>query len=174
MLRRICVVLSLLGSLAAVAHAGPGQAKRDEIREKIRALRIARLIQVLDLDERGAARLTPIVDRGYDQIAAIAKDSGAARRELRLLVVAHPPDDVKINRLVDRLLANKARVEAVESSMLADMRRVLSPVQVARLVVVLPEINHQIQQQIRRAAGLGAGANRPGAPDEHPESDESL
>ena len=165
MFRRIFFVLSLFGSLAAVAHAGPGQAKREEIREKIRAMRIARLIQVLDLDERGASRLTPIIDRAYDQMAAITKDSGEARRDLRLLVVIQPPDAVKINRLIDRLLANKAKVEAVEASMLADVRRVLSPVQMARLVVVLPEINHQIQQQIRRAAGIGpGGANRPGLP----------
>jgi Spy/CpxP family protein refolding chaperone len=162
MLRRFCLglcfIFSLLGAFNAVAHAGPGQAKRDQIRERIRAMRIARLIQILDLDEKGAARLTPIIDRAYDQINAIAKDSGQARRELRVLVVAQPPDGARINRLIDRLLANKAKVQAIEVNMTADVRRVLAPVQVARLVVVLPEINHQIQQQIRRAAGLRPGA----------------
>jgi hypothetical protein len=46
------------------------------------------------------------------------------------------------------------------------VRRVLTPTQVARLVVVLPEINHQIQQQIRRAAGVQGPP--PGTRDELP------
>lgn len=150
MLRRICLVLVLIGS---TAYAGPGQAKRDEIKSKIRALRIARVVEILDLDEQGAAHLAPLMNHAYDEIATISQDSGEARRELRILILAKVPDNGKINVLIDRLLANKAKIETVESRMFGEVRRILQPSQVARLVVVLPEINHQIQQQIRGALG---------------------
>jgi Spy/CpxP family protein refolding chaperone len=169
-LKKLILVLCL--ALAApLAHAAPGggngRAARDEVREKIRALRIARVIEALDLDEQGAARLAPILDRAYDDIAAVAKDSGEARRELRVLVLAQPPDDARMNRLIDRLLANKQKIDALESGIIVQVRKVLTPAQVGRLVVVLPEINHQIQQQIRKAVRGGA----PGQPGGGPEGD---
>jgi Spy/CpxP family protein refolding chaperone len=157
-----------LGALApAAALAGPGgngkAGAREVIREKIRALRIARIIEALDLDEAGAARVAPVLDRAYDEIAAVTRDSGEARRELRVLVLAQPADEARINHLVDRLLANKTKIDALENAMLVQVRKVLTAVQVARLVVVLPEINHQIQQQIRRALRPGGPGTPPGA-----------
>ncbi len=159
----LCLALA-----APVAHAAPGgpngprAAARDEVRETIRALRIARIIEALDLDEPGAARLAPILDRAYDDIAVVAKDSGEARRELRMLVTVQPPDDARMNRLIDRLLANKQKVDALENGMIVQLRKVLTPTQVGRLVVVLPEINHQIQQQIRKAVRGGGPGGGPG------------
>src|SRR5262249_12095872 len=132
-------------------------AVREEIKEKIRAMRIARLITVMDLDEAATARLTPILNRTYDQIGEIGRDSGQARRELRQLLGGPHADETRVNQLIDRLVANKSRIDALETGMIGEVRRVLTPTQVARMVVVLPEINHEIQQQIRNAV-------RPGAP----------
>src|SRR5262249_33485261 len=127
MLRKL-LILFTLASAAGPAMAQKG-ALRDEIKEKVRALRIARLIEALDLDESGAARLMPILNRSYDQIGEVAKDSGQARRELKTLVGPEHgdhPDDARINRLIDRLLANKLKVEGLENQMIADVRKVLT------------------------------------------------
>src|SRR5262249_24475540 len=160
MMLRKWLILLVLGGVGSPVLAQKGAIPggvRDEIKEKVRALRIARVIEALDLDENGAARLMPILNRAYDQIGEVAKDSGQARRELRSLVGAERRDEARINKLVDRLLANNMKIDELENQMIVDVRRVLTPSQVARQVVVLPEINHQIQQQIRAAA-------RPGAP----------
>ncbi len=172
MLRKLMIVF-VLGALAAAPAQAQKPGVRDEVMERIRALRIARLIEALDLDEHGAARLTPILDRSYGQIAAVAKDSGQARRELKGLVAAEHPDDARINQIVDHLLANKLKIDELENQMIGDIRKVLTAAQVARLVVVLPEINHQIQQQIRNAVRPGnrndvpqrPGRGNPGAED---------
>jgi len=155
MLRKLLILFTLIGApLPALAQKG---AVRDQIKEKIRAMRIARLITVMDLDEAATARLTPILNRTYDEIGDIGKDSGQARRELRQLLGGPRPDEARVNQLIDRLVANKARIDALETGLVGEVRRVLTPTQVARMVVVLPEINHEIQQQIRNAV-------RPGAP----------
>lgn len=166
MSRVLLYVVTLLGLALPSAHAAPpGQGgKREEIKERIKAMRIARVVELLDLDERGATRVAPILDRAYDEIAGITTDSGEARRELKMIVMVQPPDDGRMNRLIDRLLANKAKIESIEMNMFAEVRKVLTASQVARLVVVLPEINHQIQQAIKNAAR----PNRPGGPAEDP------
>jgi hypothetical protein len=156
MFRKLWIVF-VLGLTATPALAQKGAGVREEIKEKIRAMRIARLITVMNLDESETARLTPILDRTYDQIGAIGRDSGQIRRELRQLINAQQRDDGRMNGLIDRLVANKAKIEELENQMIGEVRKVLTPTQVARMVVVLPEINHEIQQQIRNAV-------RPGAP----------
>jgi Spy/CpxP family protein refolding chaperone len=149
-MRRILALC--LAALAFMPAAAGAQKRRDELREKVRAFRVARLIEVLDLDEQTTTKLMVVLNKGYDQMADLARDSGAARRELRGLLVTDRPDDARVNGLVDRLLANKTKMEALRDGMLRDARKVLSPRQVGRLVLALPEIEQQINQKIRRAA----------------------
>lgn len=166
-LRTTILMLCLAVAGAAFAQKpGPGPAPggdnkiRAKVQERVRALRVARLIERLDLDEAGVAKLMPILDRAYDEIGALAKDAGDARRELMALVAADKPDEARINKLVDKLIAAKQKMDKIGDDMIRDMRKVLTPVQAGKLVVALPEINRQIQQQIRRAAGMGPGGGR--------------
>lgn len=174
-MKRIFAITLALAGFCAVVHAAPEDrraARQDAIREKLRTVRIARLIEALDLDTAGAARLMPVLDRGYDEISAVSRQSGAARRELRALVVAERPDDARVNQLVDQLLGNRARIENLQQEMVRGVRKVLTPKQAGRLVLVLPEIERQLQQQIRRAAR--GGLNKPGfAPDSFDSDDET-
>ena len=112
------------------------------------------------LDERTASRLLPIVNKAYDDIGAVAKDAGESRRELRRLIEAGSNDAQAINALIDRLVGNKMRVDQLETEMFRDVRKVLTPLQLARLVLILPEINRELQQQVRRAA-KGEGPEEP-------------
>ena len=156
MWRRIGMI-SMVLALAAPAAAQP---LRERVREKMKVLRMARVVEVLDLDERTSARLMPILNKAYDDIGAVAKNSGEARRELRRLVEAGSNDPEPINALIDRLVANKMRIDQLETEMFREVRKVLTLQQLARLVLVLPEINRQLQQQVRRAA-KGEGPEEP-------------
>lgn len=174
MTRLVRLIVLALGLMVAVtpAHAGPGErrAAREQLREKLRAVRIARLVEALNLDGDTAARLMPVLDRGYDAISAISRQSGAARRELRILLASERPernDDARILQLVDQLAENRARIEQLTAEMLRGVRQVLTPRQVGKLVLVLPEIEKQLQLQIRRAARQ-AGALPGGDPDDDP------
>jgi Spy/CpxP family protein refolding chaperone len=152
--------IGMMAMVLAVAAPAPGQPLREKLREKIKILRMARLVEVLELDERTATRLLPIVNKAYDDIGAVAKNAGEARRELRRLVEAGSNDAQAINTLIDRLVANKLRVDQLETEMFREVRKVLTPLQLARLVLILPEINRELQQQVRRAA-KGEGPEEP-------------
>jgi hypothetical protein len=167
MLRLIALTLSLLFATAPPALAqkpggggGNGQ-MREKVRERVKALRIAKLIELLEMDDQTVAKIMPVINKGYDEIGAVAKESGEARRELQGLMGVDKPDNDKINRLIDRLLVNKGKVERIEEQMLAGARKVLAPAQMGKLIVVLPEVNQQIQRMIKRAAE-GEGPNAQG------------
>ena len=152
--------IGMMAMVLALAAPAPAQPLREKLREKIKILRMARLVEVLELDERTATRLLPLVNKAYDDIGAVAKDAGEARRELRRLIEAGSNDAQAINALIDRLVANKMRVDQLETEMFREVRKVLTPLQLARLVLILPEINRELQQQVRRAA-KGEGPEEP-------------
>jgi Spy/CpxP family protein refolding chaperone len=168
------LLLAMSLALPVAAHAEPGggggREMREKVREKVKAYRIARLIEILNLDEKEATRLMPLVNKAYDEIAAVTKETADTRRELQDLMGAGTADDARMNTLIDKMLANRGKIERIEEDLIRDARKVLSANQVAKLVITLPEINHEIQQQIRRAA-RGERLNedtvpRPGAPDD--------
>jgi Spy/CpxP family protein refolding chaperone len=178
MFRRVIasVVLGLLvaaGAGAARAQNG-AEDKREKIREKVRVLVMTQLIEKLDLDEKTAMKLKPIIERSLDDAAAIAKDSGALRRELRRLLRSGNAKDAEINKLIDRLVENRAKVHKVETDLMTEARKVLKPAQAARFVVVLPRMRARIENAIRRAAESRKGAPADSRDDAEMEDDEEF
>src|SRR5688572_9304751 len=157
------LVLALL--LAGGANAAWAQKddKREKARERIRAIVVTQLIEKLDLDDKTAAKLMPILEKAQDEAAAIQRDNRAARQELRRMHRRGNAKDAEILRLVDRLVENREKAHKVEAEMVAEARKVLKPMQAARLIVVLPRIKARIAAEIRKAVegkrGGGAGAD---------------
>jgi Spy/CpxP family protein refolding chaperone len=160
----LTVALALASPTAALAK-GPKDkaAKREKVREKIKQMRAARLIELLDLDDATANKLFAVIDQYDDLILPLRKKVGEARRELKRMIDSGTLDDAVVNRLVDTIFAARAEIQKLESQRLADVRKILTPRQVALVVVYLPEIDRLIEQEIRKALrgkrgpGLGAG-----------------
>lgn len=149
-----CVTALTLMAVGGLAHADR-EGKRDKIREKLREMRMARLIEELDLDEATAAKLLPKVNSYYEKMGDVQKDTGEARRNLRGLLDAEKVDDAQVNKLIDRMLANREKVHQLENDMIKDVRKILKPAQVAKLIVVLPRINRGLEKKVRDAAHGG-------------------
>jgi Spy/CpxP family protein refolding chaperone len=153
------VILALATGLA-IPHAAadrdrPRVADRDDARgrarQKIRALRAMILVQELGLDEATAGRIGPVLARHDDELERLAEERKALRKALRAALAAN--DDKKLDGLVDQLQANqKARWDR-EQTRFAEVRKLLTPRQAARLVEVLPQVDRRILQGLRRAVG---------------------
>jgi len=75
-------------------------------------------------------------------------------------------DDPAVDRAVDALVANQRARWSLEEARFRDVRKVLTPRQAARLLVVLPAIDRRLQGQLQRAIGGDRGRRRqPGPPD---------
>lgn len=143
------LVTLVVAATPALADEG---GKRERVREKVRAYVVASLIERLDLDETTTAKLMPILKRYHEQMAGSARDVGDARHELKRLIDSGRTDDAAMNKLIDRMLANRAKVVRLEEEMYQAARKVLSPVVFAKLVIVLPQIKRQVEKTIRKAA----------------------
>jgi Spy/CpxP family protein refolding chaperone len=158
---RVLMVVGLLSVAPAFPAAAqpPGKVERkadkerlrDQIIDKFRAERMWELTNALKLDEPTAARLFPLLSKYDDEERAIAKERGPLARDLREALDAPTADNARISGLVDKLLSIKTRRQALEAEKLAAMRKVLTPVQMGKLVLVAPAIEEGFRDRIKTA-----------------------
>lgn len=139
------------------ARPKAGEAKRekerlrDQIIDKLRAERMWKLTEALKLDEPTAARLFPLMARFDDQEKALARERGPIVRDLRAAVDAASPDNTRIEALVQSLIAIRARRHAMEAEKVAAIRKVLTPAQMGKLLLLAPKIDDGFRERIREA-----------------------
>jgi hypothetical protein len=127
----------------------PNAQRREEIKKKIRSLRAYALTTELGLDEKTGARLWPVLAKYDDEIDKLLQQRVDVHR--RLTTADQLKDPKAQDRLVDEAVANQKAFWSVEERRLAELRKILTPAQTARLLVVLPAFERKIQNQLRRA-----------------------
>lgn len=161
MIRLLMFVLALVVA-APVATAQPAPApadRREAIKKKIRALRAYALTEELKLDEKTAAKLFPLLAKWDDVTDKLLGQRVDLTRQLRAAEQVRDPRT--LDKLLDDTIANQRAFWDLEDKRLAELRKILTPAQTARILVVLPEFERKIQNRLRRAIQRQAG--QPGA-----------
>jgi hypothetical protein len=134
----------------AERHGGPGTTeRREQIKKKIRAMRAYTLTEELALDEPTAGRLFPVLSRYDDETDKLLERRLELQRRLRHADSLKDPRAVE--RLLDEAVANQRGFWDLEDKRIAELRKILAPVQAAKLLVVLPALERKIQGQLRKA-----------------------
>jgi Spy/CpxP family protein refolding chaperone len=163
--------LVLLVAMTSLASAQPRdrrgdttQDRREAVKKRIRVMRAATLTDELNLDEKVLSKLLPVLAKWDD----VTEDLLRKRVELqRRLEAADPKDHKAIDKLIDEAVANQKGFWELEEKRLAELRKILTPPQISKLLVVLPAFERKIQNQLRRAmARAGRGADRGGRDDD--------
>jgi hypothetical protein len=139
------------GGAAGVAE------RREQVKKRIRAMRAYTLTEELALDDQTAGKLFPVLARYDDETDKLLERRADVQRRLRR------PEGLRDPRLVDRLideaLANQRGLWDLEDRKIGELRKILTPAQTVKLLVVLPAFDRRIQNQLRKAIAQG----RPGA-----------
>jgi Spy/CpxP family protein refolding chaperone len=134
---------------------GKGRPDRDQLREEIidryRAERMWKLTDALKLDEATAAKVFPLLSKYDDQERTVAHERADTYRELKDALDAPNPDSKRIEGLVQRLIALRGRRQAIGGEKLQALRKVLSPLQMGKLMLVTPRIEEGFRERIREA-----------------------
>ncbi len=158
----LALALALAAPLAAAQpRRGPGpgsqqspQDRREAVKKKIRAMRAYTLTEELGLDEKAASKLFPILARWDDVTDKLL----VARVDIQRRLNAGTTTDPKaLDKLIDEAVANQKAFWDLEDKRLAELRKVLTPAQTARLLVVLPAFERKIQNQLKRAINRRGG-----------------
>ena len=150
-MRWLVLFVLLFSSVTTYAQPAPDKAaqRREKIKDRIRALRAYTLTAELQLDEQTAAKLFPVLakfDTEFDKLLSARMDI-----QRRLEGAGTVKDPKVIDKLIDEAVANQRALWDTEDKRLAQLRKILTPAQTARVLVVLPAMERKIQNQLRRA-----------------------
>jgi hypothetical protein len=140
---------------------GPGQ-RIENIKRRIRAMRAAAIVDALKPDQATAGKMFAVLSKYDDVFDRLLRDRAAL--QARLNNSGAMKDPRVIDKLIDDSLANQRAFWETEEKRLGELRRLLSPHQTARLLVVLPEFERRLQNRIREAIQQGAQGAHKGKP----------
>ncbi len=149
------IVIGATTLLTAPAFAQPDGARRAQVRQQVTDFLIQRLTQELALDAPTAAQVRQIWEQYQTQIEGTRKEMGMAMRELKAQLAQPSPDNARLSQLADLLHNDRLKVEELDHQRTGDLRRVLTPVQWAKAIVISPKLKRQVQQQIMQAVRAG-------------------
>jgi Spy/CpxP family protein refolding chaperone len=165
----VWLILALTVGVAAAQPApgpaprvGPQTDRREEVKKKIRAMRAYTLTEELALDEKTAAKLFPVLARWDDVTDKLLQQRVDIMRRVAAAGGAAGADPKVLDKLIDEAVANQKGFWDLEEKRLAELRKILTPAQTAKLIVVLPAFERKIQNQLRRAMRRGAAAGARG------------
>ncbi|HSN25018.1 MAG TPA: hypothetical protein VLT45_02000 [Kofleriaceae bacterium] len=159
MIRILALVLALVTvspAFAQVPAPTPAAARREKIKKKIRALRAYTLTEELQLDETTAGKLFPVLAKYDDELDRLLQQRADIER--RLKASGDVKDARGLDKLIDEAVANQKAFWESQERRIGELRKILTPAQTARLLVVLPEFERRIQNQLQRAIKGGPGA----------------
>ena len=157
-MRVVVTVLALLVAASPLGaqprRGGPGQGqgqldRREKIKQRIRAMRAYRLTEALALDEQTAGKLFPTLARYDDETDKLLEKRVDLVKRLR--AVDQIKDPKQIDRLIDEAVGVQRAFWELDEKRLVDLRKILTPAQIAKLLIVLPEFERKIQNQLRNA-----------------------
>jgi hypothetical protein len=159
----IVLVVLAFGTAAAQPKGGaaPDPKRVEAIKNRIRGLRAQTLTDELKLDNTALSKVLPILSKWDDVTDKLVRERVDIRK--RLANAGSITDPKALDRLVDDAIANQKQFYDLEDKRLAELRKVLTPGQTAKLIVVLPEFERKIQNQLRRAV-MRAGRAGPASP----------
>lgn len=150
-MRSLIVLLAVLIATPAWAQPAPDApaTRREKIKKKIRALRAYTLTEELALDEQTAGKLFPILAKWDDELDKLLVARADVQR--RLEASATETDPKVLDKLIDDAVANQRALWDAEDKRLQQLRKILTPAQTARVLVVLPAMERKIGNQLRKA-----------------------
>jgi hypothetical protein len=128
---------------------------RAEVLDQMRAMRMWKLTEDLKLDEATAGKVFPTLAKFDDK----AREIGRERRDIAKLVRDQTDaqtktgkvDNGKLRVLIDQLIANQKKRNALDEERFKALQPALTPLQQARLLLLLPKLEDDFRRRIREA-----------------------
>jgi Spy/CpxP family protein refolding chaperone len=151
-----------LWSDPAPGGGGPAAARREEVRNKIAAIRIWRLTDELKLDASTSAKTASILSAVDQQQRDLRRSQMEQLRQLRVLLKSRNPDDTKLKAAIDKLEQDHLAVQESRMKEFTSLRDILTVEQQARYILFQLKFMREMQGMISNARATERGAGRAG------------
>lgn len=127
----------------------PSKEQMEKVRKRIETMRIWKLTKALDLDEKTAARLFPLLNKYDKKRAEIERDIKDNMKNLRDAL--EDKKESKLRGLLERLEKNHKALQGLNDEERAELKHILTVGQQAKYLIFLQEFNREIRHIIAEA-----------------------
>lgn len=127
----------------------PSKERREKIRERIETLKMWRLTEALDLDEKTSAKIFPLLKKIDKKRAEIENAQREGMIELRQLL--KEKQEARLKGLLEGLEKNHKELQRIKDEELAEVKKILTIEQQARYIIFLQEFNKEVRRLIAEA-----------------------
>jgi Spy/CpxP family protein refolding chaperone len=110
-----------------------------------------KLTEELKLDQATAAKVFPVLAQFDEKGKQISKERWELARDVQDQVDGGKPDEARLRKLIDQLQANQNRRNSLDEERFKALRQALTPLQQAKLLLLLPRIEDDFRHRIREA-----------------------
>ncbi len=121
------------------------------VRANINMLRLARMVQVLDLTEDQVAVILPVMNRNEEEKQEFQRDLQLNMRDLRLLLRRGTPEEQKLNEHLSSIRTLKRTLQEKEAEFDKFLFENLSLVQQANYIIFSQDFYRGLQEQLNNA-----------------------
>lgn len=140
--------------------APPSPERREQVRKKIEAIRVWRMTEELDLDEKTAAKFLPAISALSHQRNELARENLETMRELRIYLRSGKPDEKEIRNALDRLEKIHRELTNIREKEISAAKAHLTFEQQAKYIIFQQEFQREISDMIA-GARRGEELSRP-------------
>ena len=137
----------------------PSKEQMERVRKRIETMKIWKLTKALDLDEKTAARLFPLLNKYDKKRAEIERDIKDNMMDLREAL--EDEKESKLRDLIERLEKSHKALQSLNDEERAELKQILTVGQQAKYLIFLQEFNREIRRIIEEARSRRRGRDRP-------------
>ncbi|MFC1549602.1 Spy/CpxP family protein refolding chaperone [Nitrospirota bacterium] len=141
----------------------PSKEQMEKVRKRVEMVRIWKLTEALDLDEKTADRLFPILRKYDKQKVELRSEMFRSRRQIRQMESGRGGEKVDAKKLLEDMEKSKARMTAIEEEQYKEIKKVLTPEQMVKYIAFEERFRREMKQMMRESReGGDGGKGRPG------------
>ncbi|MFC1889566.1 hypothetical protein ACFL4G_07400 [Thermodesulfobacteriota bacterium] len=147
------------------AEDDPTALERSKVKERIKLIKMWKLIDILDLDEARAQKIFPVIQRFDAQREEIHDRHNENIRALRAALEAETPNDADLTKLIERMLEERNALVRAQTEEIEALRGMLSVQELGKLILFQDEFRKEIHKIISesRRGRRGLGRKGPGS-----------
>lgn len=127
----------------------PSKEQMEKIRERIETLRMWRLTEALNLDEKSSAKLFPLLKKFDKKKAEVENAQREGMRELRQLL--KEKRETQLKGLLERLEKNHKDLQKLKEEEWVELKNILTIEQQAKFIIFLQEFNKEVRRLVAEA-----------------------
>lgn len=127
----------------------PDEEAREQVKERLRIIRVAALTEALELDERTATRLFPYLREGDARLEEIYQQRREHMKAMRRMVREEQIVEEEVDRRLGELAELEIEQARVQAEQLEGLKEILTAEQRIRYLLVRRQLDERVREVIR-------------------------